>query len=144
MDYVSDFNFQGQDQFSYLVDDGIDQSAAATVSVDVARAYRPPENLRVECFTDNTFTTSTACELNEDTSLYLRLRADDPDGFIGFGGLDTLTFSIETTPSHGDLTLLTTQADHVDYRYDPAADYFGEDGFSFQANEALPSRPEIN
>ena len=139
VDYVSDFNFQGQDQFSYLVDDGIDQSAAATVSVDVARAYRPPENLRVECFTDNTFTTSTACELNEDTSLYLRLRADDPDGFIGFGGLDTLTFSIETTPSHGDLTLLTTQADHVDYRYDPAADYFGEDGFSFQANDGNAS-----
>lgn len=139
VDYVSDFNFQGQDQFSYLVDDGIDNSAAASVSVDVTRAYRPPENLRVECFTDSTFATSSACDPNEDTALYLRLRADDPDGFVGFGGLDTLTFSIKTAPTHGQFTLLTTQVDHVDYRYDPAPDYFGQDGLSFQANDGNAS-----
>ena len=139
VDYVSQFNFQGQDRFTYLVDDGIAQSAPASVTIDVARAYRAPDNLRVECFTDALFSVARACDVNEDTALYLRLRADDLDGFIGFGGLDTLTYSIVTAPTHGQLVLLNTQTDHADYRYEPVANYFGEDSFTFQADDGNAS-----
>ncbi len=139
VDYVSDYNFQGQDTFRYLVDDGIDVSAPANVTVDVARAYRPPEKLRVECYTDATFTTQQDCSVNEDQVLHLRLLADDPDGFVGYGGLDTLTYTIAADPAHGTLAKLGGDVSYADYSYTPAADYFGSDTFEFQANDGKDS-----
>ncbi len=135
VDYVSNFNFQGQDTFSYLVDDGIDVSAPADVTVDVARAYRPPKNLRVQCYTDANFTTEQDCSVDEDKVLYLRLLADDPDGFVGYGGLDTLAYSITADPAHGTLAKLGGDVSYADYSYTPAQDYFGPDTFEFQAND---------
>ena len=38
------------------------------------------------------------CSVAEDSLLHIRLLADDPDGFLGYGGLDTLTFTITTDP----------------------------------------------
>ena len=142
VDYVSEFNFQGQDTFTFLTDDGIDQSNVARVIVDVSRAYRAPENLRAECYTDETFSVGRRCEVDEDSPLFIRLRADDPDGFLGFGGLDVLTYRIETATAHGTLTLIGNQVSHADYRYDPEADYFGEEGFAFQADDGHAAATE--
>jgi hypothetical protein len=148
VDYVSTFNYQGQDTFSYLVDDGIDVSGAADVTVAVARAFRAPENLRMQCFTDGTFATQKACSVNEDEVLHLRLFADDLDGFVGFGGLDTLTYSIVGNPANGTLQSLGGTVSHANYRYQPSANYFGDDAFEFQANDgnasaAAPGRATI-
>ncbi|MGQ8364318.1 FG-GAP-like repeat-containing protein [Glaciecola sp. 1036] len=136
VDYVSDINFQGTDTFTYLVDDGIDLSDVATVSVDVSRAYRAPENLRVECFNDSNFTIPTACDkTSEAGSIWVRFFADDKDGFIGYGGLDQLTFEITQAPENTTLTLLDTQVDRADYRLDASTDFFGIDTFSFRATD---------
>ncbi len=135
VDYVSDLNFQGQDRFSFVVDDGIDVSEPATVLVDVSRAYRAPTDLAKDCFADAGFTQRTACSMAEDTSLYLRLSAQDLDGFIGFGGLDELSFEILQSPQNGTLTLLDSQANHLDYLYTPEGDYFGEDSLTFRVSD---------
>jgi hypothetical protein len=142
VDYVSSFNFQGQDGFTYLVDDGIDVSDAAGVTIDVSRAFRAPENLRIECFTDETFTVETECSVDEDSVLHLRLLADDADGFVGYGGLDTLTYSIVSDPAHGTLTALGSDVSYADYSYAPDPDYYGDDSFEFQANDGNASAAE--
>ncbi len=146
--YVSDFNYQGNDTFSYIVDDGIDVSTPATVSVDVSRAFRPPEQLKAQCY--NNFTTIEAltdevpCRLNEDDNIVIRILSKDPDGFIstGDGGLDIHTYSITVDPQHARLTLLTTTDNAAVYRYTPNADYNGEDRFSFNAFDGVDSAEE--
>lgn len=137
VDYVSDLNFQGTDQFTYIVDDGIDISETAVVEIDVSRAFRAPENLSATCYSDSGFTSTTNCELDEDTSIYIRLAADDLDGFLGFGGLDELSFVIEQNVQQGSLSLLASQPSHSDYRYTPSANYFGQDGFTFSVNDGV-------
>jgi len=137
VDYVSEFNFQGEDTFSYLVNDGIDASDPATVSVAVSRAYRAPEEPSFTCFEDATFTAEKFCEVNEDENLFIRVAADDPDGFAGYGGLDSLAFSITANPAHGSLTQLSSEVSHVNYRYSPNDDYFGTETFTFQASDGL-------
>ncbi len=94
--YISDFNYQGGDAFTYSVDDGIDRSEPALVNVAVSRAFRPPENLRSQCFATQALSTEIPCVLDEDTSIYIRLSAMDPDGFISdvVNGLDTHTFEV--------------------------------------------------
>ncbi|MFL0804858.1 MAG: FG-GAP-like repeat-containing protein [Agarilytica sp.] len=137
VDYVSHVNFQGEDSFSFLVDDGIDKSEPAEIDVTVSRAFRPPEDLRAICYTNALFETATDCSVNEDGTLYLRLRAQELDGFIGNGGLDTHTNTLLSDVTNGVLTLMDTQVSHVDYRYQPNADYYGEDGFSFMVNDGV-------
>lgn len=137
VDYVSDLNFQGTDQFTFVVDDGIDTSETALVEIEVNRAFRAPENLIASCFSDIGFTSATACELEEDTVLYIRLTADDLDGFLGFGGLDELTFTIDDDVSNGTLAVIETQANRADYSYTPNENYFGEDAFVFSVNDGV-------
>ncbi len=137
VDYVSHVNFRGEDSFSFLVDDGIDESESAEVSVTVNRAFRPPQDLRAICYTSALFDTETACHVDEDSTLYLRLRAQELDGFIGNGGLDTHTNTLLSDVENGVLTLVDTQVSHVDYRYRPNADYYGSDGFSFTVNDGV-------
>jgi hypothetical protein len=139
--YVSYFDFQGNDTFSYIVDDGIAKSTSASVIVAVSRAYRPPEYLASQCYAD--FTSIDAlidevpCTLNEDGNIVVRISAKDRDGFISAGGLDTHTFSITQTTRHGQLTLLTTTDNAAVYRYTPETDYNGTDSFSFNASDGV-------
>lgn len=135
VDYVSDVGFRGGDRFTYFVDDGIDRSALATVTVDVGATQRPPENLRAECFSDGTLQTRTPCSLQEDGSIFLRLSSSDPDGFVGFGGYDTHRFRILEGPEHGALELQTTNANNAVYRYAPEEHFNGTDAFTFQASD---------
>ena len=134
VDYVSDFNFQGQDTFSYLADDGIDVSNTSTVTVDVTRTFRAPYDLRAECFTDAAATLETACSLDEDTQLYVQLTASDDDG-LGNGGLDTLTIEVLQAPERGEWVEVSTSAIGALYRYVPEANDNGEVTISFQASD---------
>lgn len=136
VDYVSDQNFQGQDTFSFAVDDGIDKSAAAKVTVDVARSFRAPHGLTAECFADALLNTPVDCQLDEDSEIYILVTGSDLDGFDGTGGsgLDTITFSVPATAAHGALTQVTTYPNRAIYRYTPAANYYGDDSVQFTAS----------
>ncbi len=140
--YVSNFDFQGTDTFSYVTDDGIDRSAPAAVDVSVARAYRPPERLQSQCFADATLASEIPCTFDEDTNIVVRLSAYDPDGFASTGGLDTLTFKIEQAPGHGSLTPLSTTDNAAVYRYTPNANYNGTDSFRFDASDGTDTSAE--
>ena len=141
--YVSRFDFYDDvDAFSYLVDDGIDESAPATVTVSVDRAFRPPERLRSQCYGDETLDEPVRCELDEDGAIYVRLSSYDPDGFVSTGGLDTHTFTVDPAPSRGTLTEIATQDNSVVFRYTPEADYSGDDGFGFSASDGALSAEE--
>ena len=137
VDYVSSFNFQGHDSFSYLVDDGIAQSVPATVDVDVKRAYRAPYDLTVTCFTDQAMTAPVSCVLDEDTAIYVHLTAQDLDGFVGFGeaGLDTLSFSVVQQPAHGTIQPVSNEVNQALYVYTPDADYYGEEEITFSVSD---------
>lgn len=59
----------------------------------------------------------------EDTTVVVVLSGDDPDG-------PSLTFAIASQPSHGVLT-----GSGPSVVYTPAADFFGEDGFTFTVSD---------
>ncbi|HRY15611.1 MAG TPA: Ig-like domain-containing protein, partial [Candidatus Competibacteraceae bacterium] len=124
--YVSKFNFHSDvDTFQYVASDGLADSAPGTVSIQVARNFRPPEAL------DQVVTTA------EDQSILITLAADDPDGVAGvdFNGLDRLSYRIVEPPAHGELTLESADDATAVYRYQPESDYFGADPFTFIAND---------
>ena len=138
--YVSRFDFYNDvDRFTFVVDDGIEESPPAPVSVTVDRAFRPPERLRSQCYADETLAEPIRCELDEDGTLFIRLSSYDPDGFVSTGGLDTHTFSVETAPASGALTEIAAEDNSVVFRYTPDPDYSGEDGFSWSASDGVAS-----
>lgn len=121
--YVSNFDFHsGSDSFTYLASDGLADSNPGTVTIRVNRNFRAPE---VE---EQSLTTA------EDTPLRVTLLGDDPDGVIGvdFNGLDTLTFEVVEEPTHGVLTGVPPNL-----TYNPDADFFGEDSFTYKANDGV-------
>jgi hypothetical protein len=123
--YVSDQDFpnpsvMADDSFTFSVTDGLDRSAAASVTVRVSRAFRAPEAL--------TQTVTTA----EDTSVAFTLPARDPDGILGkdFLGLDTLRYKLTRWPENGTLS------GHGDsFTYTPNANFHGEDRLTFKVND---------
>jgi hypothetical protein len=139
--YVSDFNYQGSDAFTYIVDDGIDKSEPATVNINISRAYRSPENLRATCYPPGELETPVNCSLHEDASIYIQLISDDPDGFTSDTpfGLDQHTFTITEAPQNGSLALDPAQTtdNSVMYLYTPDPDFHGEDSFAFNAFDGV-------
>jgi len=135
--YVSDFNYQGGDAFTYSVDDGIDRSEPALVNVAVSRAFRPPENLRSQCFATLALSTEIPCVLDEDTSIYIRLSATDPDGFASDvqNGLDSHTFEIFEDVKNGTQVVADpalVQDNATVLLYTPTPDFNGLDYFRFR------------
>jgi len=135
--YVSDFNYQGSDAFTYSVDDGIDKSEPVSVNVAISRAFRPPENLRSQCFATPALDTEIPCVVDEDASIYIRLSATDPDGFISDveNGLDTHSFEITEDVQNGtqivpDPALVQDNATVL--LYTPALNFNGDDRFRFR------------
>lgn len=119
--YRSDNNFRGTDTFSFVASDGLADSTPATVSVDVARNFRPPEasaNIRV--------TTP------EDESVDVTLVGTDPDG-------DTLGYTIVRQPGHGRL-----EGNPPNLRYVPDPNFEGPDSFAFVVDDSLTSVPAMS
>jgi len=141
VNYVSNYNFQGQDQFTFITDDGLAKSNIATVSVALSRAHRPPEKLAVQCLSSFTTIDNLSdvipCVLNEDSNIVVRISSQDPDGFIRIDGLDSHTFTITDAPANGQLLELASTDYAAIYRYTANADFNGEDGFSFNANDGV-------
>ena len=130
--YVSDFAFHSAtDSFTYSVDDGLERSASAQVSIQVNRNYRQPQP------------TAQVVAVNEDDSVVILLSGSDPDGIVDrdFNGLDTLTFSIVDAPQNGKLMAggdageVTLDPGTEVWTYQPGPDYFGDDSFTFTVRD---------
>jgi hypothetical protein len=109
--YTPAANYFGGDSFTFKVNDGQVDSAAATVTLTVA-----PVN-------DAPVATPASVTLAEDTSANIVLSGTDVEG-------DTLTFTVATNPAHG---ILSGTAPNLIYT--PAANYFGGDSFTFTASD---------
>jgi PKD repeat protein len=104
-------NYNGPDSFTYTANDGNGGTDTATVTITVRPVNDAPE------------AAGQALNTPEDTPLPVILTATDMEG-------DALTYVLVGSPAHGTLT--GTGADLV---YTPAADFHGEDGFTFKAND---------
>jgi hypothetical protein len=109
--YTPDANYHGPDSFTFTVNDGTVDSAAATVSITVT-----PLN-------DAPVATPQSVSTPEDTAKAITLAGTDTDG-------NALTFAIASGPAHGTVT--GTGANRT---YTPAANYNGPDSFTFTVND---------
>ena len=126
--YVSDFDFHSAtDSFQFIASDGLADSNVATAFIDVARNFRPPEAI------------AQAVATPEDVPIDIVLAADDPDGIvdIDFNGLDVLSFQIVDSPEHGELAFVSNDNESATYTYTPDPDFFGQDHFTFKANDGV-------
>ncbi len=109
--YTPEQDFSGEDEFTFLVDDGSAQSDAVTISITVN-----PRN-------DAPLANAQSLDTGEDTPLVIALSGSDADG-------DTLTYRVESGPEHGDLS-----GDAPELTYTPDQDYSGQDSFTFSVHD---------
>ncbi|MGA0409482.1 MAG: tandem-95 repeat protein, partial [Limisphaerales bacterium] len=109
--YVPNANAHGNDQFSYVVSDGVLQTAPVNVDIFMAPVNDAP----------------TAGDMNlvvdEDGALSFLLDGKDVDG-------DELSYVLVTQPQHGNLS--GTLPSMV---YTPNPDFNGSDGFSYSVSD---------
>lgn len=113
--YTPDPYYHGQDEFTYMANDGTMNSPVTTVTITVR-----PRNDRPEAADD-------VYEVDEDTTLTIAapgvlVNDRDADG-------DPLTATLETLPLNGVVTL---NADGS-FTYVPRANFYGTDSFTYRA-----------
>ncbi|MGI2797054.1 Ig-like domain-containing protein [Photobacterium damselae] len=106
-EYVPNPNFNGEDSFTVVVDDGNGGSDTITVTVNVTPVNDAPEGEDI------------SAETQEETAVTGQLTATDVDG-------DNLTFKPGTNPENGQVTV---NADGS-WEYVPNPDFNGEDSFT--------------
>jgi len=111
--YTPDANYSGPDSFTFVVNDGTEDSAPATVSITVNEVNAVP------------VADAQSVTVDENDSAPITLTGSDAD--TG----DTLSFAIATQPTNGTLDV-TNLPDVV---YTPDADYSGPDSFTFVVND---------
>lgn len=114
--YSPDLNYNGGDQFTFRVNDGLVNSANATVSITVTPVNDPP------VARDTSLTTPF------ETALNTKFLATDVDG-------PPLTFTKLTGPYHGSFTGF--DASTGQFTYDPDTSFSGPDSITFQASDGL-------
>lgn len=115
--YTPGANFNGQDSFTFIVNDGSDNSSAATVTINVAPINDAP--------TANPQTVGTP----EDTAVGVTLTGSDPEN-------SALSFSVVSFPSRG---VLSGTAPNLTYT--PNAGVSGQDTFTFRVNDGNLNSP---
>ena len=108
--YTPATNFAGGDSFTYKANDGTLDSNTVTVSLTVNPVNDAPAAL------------AQSLSVNEDTPLPITLSGTDVDSA-------NLTFA-KGSPSHGTLT-----GTAPNLTYTPAADYNGDDSFTFTVSD---------
>ena len=109
--YTPAANYNGGDSFTFKVNDGTTDSNIATVTITVT-----PVN-DVPVANDQTVT------VTEDVAKAITLTATDVDG-------NALTYTVVSPPTHGTLS-----GSAPGLTYTPAANYNGNDSFTFKAND---------
>ncbi len=115
--YRSTVGYSGLDSFTYRANDGTNNSALATVTIQVDPSNHAPVAV------------NDAYTINEDTALNVGLSGvlsndQDVDG-------DALTARLITPPTHGTVTLNASGQ----FVYTPVANYNGPDAFTYAAND---------
>jgi len=110
--YTPTANYNGDDSFSFKVNDGLVDSATATVSITVSSVNDTPT------------ATPQSITVDEDSSSNaITLAGVDSDG-------DTLSYTVETQPSHGTLSGTAPNLTYVS-----TANYYGDDNITFTVND---------
>ena len=109
--YQSDQNYNGTDSFTFLANDGTEDSVEATITISVNAVNDLPVADAVNLNTD------------EDTSAAVTLTASDLDG-------DSLIYQIVNQPTNGTLS-----GTAPNLTYQPNTDFNGADSFSFLVND---------
>ncbi|MBI1769102.1 MAG: tandem-95 repeat protein [Bacteroidetes bacterium] len=109
--YTPTLNYNGSDSFTFKVNDGTVDSNTATISITVA-----PVN-------DAPVATTQSVTVTEDIAKAITLTASDVDG-------NALTYSVVSSPTHGALS-----GSAPNLTYTPAANYNGNDSFTFKVND---------
>ncbi|HVN53629.1 MAG TPA: Ig-like domain-containing protein [Anaerolineaceae bacterium] len=111
--YTPAVDYNGTDSFTFRANDGAADSNTAAISIAIA-----PVN-------DAPVAQDMAISTAENTSTSSMLNASDVDG-------DTLSFAMVVSPLHGDLVM---DPDIGSFTYTPAPDWYGQDSFTFKAND---------
>jgi hypothetical protein len=111
--YTPAANYHGSDSFTFKANDGLIESAAATVTLTVTAVNDAP------------VATARNVSTAEDTATAVTLEATDADG-------GDLTYMIVTQPAHG-----TLDGTAPNVTYTPTANYYGIDSFTFTTNDGL-------
>jgi len=109
--YIPNTNYNGNDSFSFKVNDGTVDSALATVSITITAANDAPVADAISATT------------NEDTVASVTLTGSDLEG-------NALTYAINVSPTNGAVTLSGNTATYI-----PNTNYNGSDSFTFKAND---------
>ena len=115
--YAPKPNYNGDDQFTYTLSDGV-HSAVATVSLTVTAVNDPPEVF------------GESVNLNEDSEVSILPLANDSDA-----DGDALTLAVAVQPTHGVVTVNGTNV-----IYKPALHYNGADAFEYIVSDGVESR----
>lgn len=109
--YLPAVDYFGPDDFTFVVNDGSNDSNEGTISLTVGNINDEP--------TADDQSVSTP----EDTALDITLIGNDSDG-------DLLTYELLSQPTHGTLV-----GSGNFYTYAPAENYFGPDSFTFSVSD---------
>ena len=120
-EYTSDAGFVGLDTFQYRASDDDLPSNVATVRITVIPAMnRPPDAV------DDAYAVDEESEISVDAAGGVLANDSDPQG-------DPITAAVVSQPQHGSLTF---NADGS-FRYTPEMFYFGDDSFTYRANDGF-------
>ncbi len=116
--YTPAADFAGTDGFTYVADDGVNDSAPATVTLEVVGENDAP------VAEDDAYTATSGATLTVGAASGVLANDSDPED-------DPLTATLASGPSNGTLTL---EADGG-FSYTPDAGFTGTDGFTYVAND---------
>ncbi len=112
-EYTPNAAFAGNDSFTYVVNDGEQDSPEATITLTIRSTNKKPRAIKQEL------------SLFEDNTIDIVLEGSDEDG-------NALTFDIISGPSNGVLT-----GERPNVTYVPHANYNGSDSFQFRAFDGV-------
>jgi len=116
--YTPTANYNGSDSFNFVVNDGLLDSATTSISLVITAVNDAP------------IVGVQTADTDEDLPVVINLLGSDVEG-------DSLTYTIVSQPNHGTATISGEQL-----TYQSNANYFGEDEFSYIANDGqLDSAP---
>ena len=115
--YMPGLNYNGSDTFSYIANDGKDNSIEAVVTITVLPVNDPP------------VAAPDVATTNEDVAVAISVLANDTDVDDVLKGSMII---IVTNPTHG-IAVVNTSTDKVTYT--PSPDYFGNDSFTYKLKD---------